>query len=106
MTGEEFGFALLAAIQENVKKNNEMDPLLLKSLQSLTRKALGLKEEENHRLPEPIPQLKVPKEFPQTRIKYDSLGNELARRQVSSMEEFKQILREDPLFPTWIPLRD
>jgi hypothetical protein len=84
MSGEKFGLCLLVAIEE---RPNE----LMKPLAVAIRKALGIKEPE-HSVPVPFcPQLKVPKEFPQWRIKYNTSGEEIARRRVDSMRDLEQL---------------
>jgi len=96
MTGEEFGFALLAAIKGK-------GHAVLKPMESVIREALGVKEEKAS-APASIPP-SWRSEWPQVRVKYDVSGNELGRRTVGSLEEFRQILREDPMFSTWLPER-
>ena len=90
----EFGHALLAAIQR--KNISALEPL-----ESVVREALGLPEKQKPVAPV-ISQTKVPSEFPQVRVKYDSSGNEVARRVVNSLDELSRISREEPLIFGWL----
>ena len=95
MTGEDFGQALLTAIQR--RNISTLEPM-----EAVVREALGLPEKEKPVAPA-IAQI-VPSEFPQVRVKYDRSGNEVARRVVNSLAELSQISREEPQIFAWIPL--
>ena len=95
--------ALLAAIEEKGLENNKQDYAAMKQLAGVVRSALGMQEQKDY-VPAPIPQSWQP-EWPQIRVHYDSLGNELARRTVNNLEEFRLMLQEEPMLVTWLPVR-
>jgi hypothetical protein len=105
MTGEEFGHALLATIQEEANKNNGRERYLLKPFELALRKTLGLKVQDDSIAP-PIPQQLARPEFPQWRVKYDASGNELGRRRVNSLEEWAQLSRSEPGFNYALPVEE
>jgi hypothetical protein len=96
MTGEEFGFALLAAIQR--KGHAVLEPTA-----SVIREALGVKEEKPS-APAPIPQVWKP-DFPQVRVKYSASGEELDRKFFNTIEEFRLALQEEPMLASWFVSR-
>jgi hypothetical protein len=96
MTGEEFGFALLAAIQGK-------GHAVLKPMESVIREALGV-EEVIVSAPAPIPQVWKP-DFPQTRTNYSASGEMLDSRFFNTIEEFRLALQEEPLLAGWFVSR-
>ena len=94
---------LLAAIEQKGLEKNKEDYVAMKQLAEVVRKALGMEEQKNC-APAPIPQAWQP-EWPQIRVRYDSSGNELGRRTINNLEEFRLMLQEEPMLVTWLPLR-
>jgi hypothetical protein len=90
MTGEEFGNALLAALEE---RPNE----LLKPFASAIRRSLGILEPE-HSVPVPYrPQSSVRLEYPQFRVRSNAHGEEIARSpRLDSMNDFQALLKAEP----------
>jgi len=86
MSGEEFGLALLVVFENNPNEGT-------KQLAIAIRKVLGIKEPEHH-IPPPF-RPKVPGEFPQWRVKYDSSGNEIARRRCDSARDLEQLFHSE-----------
>jgi hypothetical protein len=97
MTGEEFGFALLAAIERR-------GHAVLKPMESVIREALGMEEVKEVSAPAPIQQT-WKRDFPQVRTKYSASGEELDRKVLNSMEEFRLALQEEPLLAGWFVSR-
>jgi hypothetical protein len=108
MTGEEALHALLVAIEENSSKNNGRDRHLLKPLELVVRKTLGLKEENNTAPPpiqhQPASRIGNSSIYPHWRVKYDASGNELGRRRVNSLEEWSQLSKTEPGFHYVLPI--
>jgi len=88
MNGEDFGLALLAALEENEGT---------KPLRVALRKVLGIAEPA-HSVPVPYrPQSSVRPEFPQFRVKANAHGEEIARsRRLDSMNDFQALLKSEP----------
>ena len=86
MTVNEFGLALLVALESNPNEGNKQVAMAI-------RKVLGIKEPEHHA---PAPFLpKVTPEFPQWRIKYDASGNEIARRRCDTAQDLDRLFRSE-----------
>lgn len=97
MTGEEFGLALLRQIQ----RDNHASMFYL---QTVLRKVLGIKDESSNVVASAPPQLRVPPEFPQRRVKYDpKTRTPVDSVVVNSMHELGQLLRDRPEIVTWLP---
>jgi hypothetical protein len=94
---------LLAAAEEMALEKNKENFVARKQLAAVLRRALGM-EEEKVSAPAPIPQLKVPGEYPHWRVKYDSSGNELGRRLVNSLKEWSELSRTEPGFNYCLPI--
>jgi hypothetical protein len=95
MNGEEFGHKLLAEIR--AKSNEAMKPL-----DAALCRTLGLEERKPPQAPAPIPQMEVPPEFPQRRVKYDpKTGMRVDSVVVNSLIEFGKLARERPELPSW-----
>jgi hypothetical protein len=88
MNGEDFGLALLAALEENEGT---------KPLRVAIRKALGIPEPA-HSVPVPYrPQSSVRPEYPQFRVKSNAHGEEIARSpRLDSMNAFQELLKSEP----------
>jgi len=97
MNGEEFGHKLLAEIRAS--RNEAMKPL-----DAALCRILGL-EERKPPQPAPIPQTKVPSEFPQVRTKYDKSGIAVERRVFQTFGELAQAFQNEPekMFACWYP---
>jgi hypothetical protein len=92
---------LLVAAEEMALEKNKENFVARKEFAAVLRRALGM-EEEKVSAPAPIPQVWKP-DFPQVRVKYSTSGEELDRKTLNTLEEFRLALQEEPMLVTWLP---